>query len=334
MWKMMEKSHSWNVVLVAAVLVASANADTALVLGGQVSSLLSPATTEVEAFGPCGIFNSGVPPLPEGRRDFGAALLGTDLVLCGGYRAITGGKKDCIALNLADTDLVWRDFAPLNRNRYQHTLVTIGGQLYAVGGINLAGGVKPIEMYNSEQGAWEDVGETYGTRIDSCVVPWGEDGLMMIGGYDDMGGEQHVEILDLNTMTWSKAANINTPRGLHACAVFNGGVIAAGGWTPDYTDPDYPTQVPTKTDEWYDPVSNTWTESIPMRHRRTEFGLTVMNDTLFAIGGYEGYYVDTIEYLREDNDSEGWSFHSDHLQQGKSAFGFVRISNMLEDPNC
>ena len=30
----------------------------------------------------------------------------------------------------------------------------------------------------------------------------------------------------------------------------------------------------------------------------------------------------------------GWSFHPDRLQQAKSDFGFVRISDMLEDPNC
>lgn len=330
------KEIGWLAVLMLAT-VQLANADTVVILGGHVPSLLHPVTAEVETFGPCGIFESGLPPLPEPRREFAAAQLGSDIVYCGGYQlAVLGGRKDCLALNLEESPMQWRTFPPLNDGRYFHSMLNVGGDLYVIGGSALSGSVKSIERYNTDTLAWEVVGQEYGFRLDSCALPWKDDGIMLIGGYDEMGGEQHVELFNTTTLTWSKLANLNTPRSLLACANYQGGVVAGGGWTPNFNDPDYPTQDPTKTDEWYDPLLNTWTEMSPMRHRRTDFALAVVNNSLIAIGGYEGYYVDTIEYYREesDNSAAGWSFHEDKLKEGKSSFAFVLVENVLEDPNC
>ena len=47
--------------------------------------LLHPSVASIQTFGPCGVFRSDIPPLPEPRREFAATLLGQDLVLCGGY---------------------------------------------------------------------------------------------------------------------------------------------------------------------------------------------------------------------------------------------------------
>ena len=68
------------------------------------------------------------------------------------------------------------------------------------------------------------MGQTYGTRLDFCAVPWGRDGLLLVGGYDDMGGQQHVELLNTTTMEWSRMAGLNTPRGLHACTLYKAGL--------------------------------------------------------------------------------------------------------------
>lgn len=208
--------------------------------------------------------------------------------------------------------------------------------MYVVGGSALIGTARSLERYNSELGVWEEAGDVYGFREDFCAVPFGDDGIMVIGGYDDLGGQQHVELFNITTNTWTALQNLNTPRGLLSCTNYRDGVVAAGGWTPNNKDPDFPTQEPTKTDEWYNPANNTWTDMAPMRHRRTDFGLAVVNGTLTAFGGYEGYYVDTIEFYNEgeNSSSRGWSYHSDRLLEAKAAFGFVKISDMLEDPNC
>ena len=56
-----------------------------LLLGGEVDNLLHPAVATVNTWGRCGTFASDLPALPEPRREFGASLLGQDLVICGGY---------------------------------------------------------------------------------------------------------------------------------------------------------------------------------------------------------------------------------------------------------
>ena len=66
--------------------------DTVLILGGEVDSLLHPSVASVEAVGPCGIFESGIPDLPKPRRDFAASLYGSDLVVCGGNGLLAAQK--------------------------------------------------------------------------------------------------------------------------------------------------------------------------------------------------------------------------------------------------
>ena len=50
-----------------------------------MDSLLHPAVGTINSWGPCGLFTSDLPELPAPRREFGAAMLGEDLVICGGY---------------------------------------------------------------------------------------------------------------------------------------------------------------------------------------------------------------------------------------------------------
>jgi len=67
-------------------------AETILLLGGEVDSFLHPAVDTVNTFGPCGVFNSDLPPLPTPRREFAATLLGNDLIICGGYGLFSTDK--------------------------------------------------------------------------------------------------------------------------------------------------------------------------------------------------------------------------------------------------
>ena len=50
-----------------------------------MDSLLHPAVGTINSCGPCGVFTSDLPELPTPRREFAAAMLGEDLVICGGY---------------------------------------------------------------------------------------------------------------------------------------------------------------------------------------------------------------------------------------------------------
>ena len=57
-----------------------------------MDNLLHPSVASVQSFGACGVFQSDIPSLPQPRREFAAAMLGEDLVLCGGYQLFSTQK--------------------------------------------------------------------------------------------------------------------------------------------------------------------------------------------------------------------------------------------------
>jgi len=316
------------VIFVAVVnLAPHVRTDTVIILGGEVDSLLHPSVASVEAFGPCGIFPSGIPDLPEPRRDSSAALFGSDLVLCGGT-GVLSAHKDCIGLTLGTWPLEWRDLPPMNHGRKLFGLVAQGDYLYAVGGSQSIGSETSIERFDGAK--WEEVGETNGYRQDFCTLAFEEDGILVMGGYDDIGGQTRTELYNLTTMTWSRLQDMEIGRGQHACAHYNEGVVVAGGWTFN-NDPDFPGQEVTRTSAWYDPKNDTWMELDMLRNRRTKFGLSTVNGTLTAIGGWEGFYTESIEQLDPE---EGWDWRDDSLGVQKAAFGVVKVVGLLEDENC
>jgi len=310
-------------------IASLAKADTVLLVGGEVDSLLHPAIPTVEAVGPCGVFPSGLPDLPETRRDGAAALFGEQVVTCGGS-ALFGADKTCLALTLGSWPLQWAPFPDLLHARHDLGLVVVGGRLYAVGGSVAIGSTHSIEKFDASTEGWQEVGQMSGYRQDFCTLPWGEDGILVVGGYDDFGGKTRTELYNVTSSSWRQLAQLNIGRGMHACAAYNGGVLVAGGWA-DNNDPDFPGQEVTRTTEWYDPEENVWVETGILRARRTKFALELLNGTLTAMGGWEGFYSNSVEVLGADG-SWGWTDLT--LTQQKASFGVVRLEDQLEDENC
>lgn len=57
--------------------------------------------------------------------------------------------------------------------------------------------------------------------------------------------------------------------------------------------------------EVYDPENDRWTQITPMLHARREFGVGVIKDKLYVIGGYAG---DLICCERYDTRTNTWSY--------------------------
>lgn len=216
----------------------------------------------------------------------------------------------------------------MNHARDLHGLVSVGSALYAVGGSQLIGSQRSIEKFDGTK--WEDAGEMNGYRQDFCSLAWGEDGILVIGGYDDVGGQTRTELYNTSTNSWTRLQDMDTGRGQHACAHYEGGVAIGGGWTFN-NDPDWPAQEVTRTSAWYNPELDAWTELGTMRNGRTKFALDTVNGSLTAIGGWEGIYTGSIEQLGADG---GWDWREDSLGVQKAAFGVVKVTGILEDENC
>ena len=86
-------------------------------------------------------------------------------------------------------------------------------------------------------------------REDFCALAWGEDGILVTGGYDDVGSQRRTEVFNVTSGTWRQLAMMpdqvmivmmmmmmmimmpDQGRGLHSCAHWEGGAVVAGGWT-------------------------------------------------------------------------------------------------------
>ena len=92
-----------------------------------------------------------------------------------------------------------------------------------------------------------------------------------------------MELFNVTSRKWSQLEPMPIGRGLHACGLYQGGVVAAGGWTE--TEDGW--NEISHTAVWYDPSSATWTQLNNLKKGRTQFALEEVNGTMTAIGGFD-----------------------------------------------
>lgn len=118
----------------------------------------------------------------------------------------------------------------------------------------------------------------------------------MGGKPDSLTGSAAVERYDPPTNTWTKMADMPTPRGGLAAAVVGGKIVAFGG----AADPALP---PLATVEAYDPTSNTWTKAHDMPEARDGLATGQVNGKVYLIGG-AGYNPTTFERISSSSVEE------------------------------
>ena len=82
-----------------------------------------------------------------------------------------------------------------------------------------------------------------------------------------------VEEYDPETDTWTRKADMPTPRNVHAASVVNGKIYVIGG-SPDAS----------RVEE-YDPKTDTWTRKANLPTPRGTLSCSVVNGYIYAIGG-------------------------------------------------
>ncbi|MBM3235315.1 hypothetical protein FJZ31_03340 [Candidatus Poribacteria bacterium] len=104
--------------------------------------------------------------------------------------------------------------------------------------------------------------------------------------------------------TWTRKADMPTPRRYFSTSVVNGKIYAIGGWDGD----KYPSTV-----EEYDPATDTWTRKADMPTARGGCSTNVVNGKIYAIGGgndnYPSFYLSTVEEYNPMTDS--WTQKAD-----------------------
>jgi len=206
---------------------------------------------------------------------------------------------------------VWTQRADMPTPRWGHTSAVVNGKIYVIGG----GSSETDFRYLSSVEEYDPLADTWAKKADmptargwtspSSAVVRGR--IYVIGG--DRGSPllclPIVEEYDPSTDTWTRKADMPTPRwGLATCTV-NGKIYAIGGYPPKG-------YVGLTTVEVYDPATDSWSQKADMPLGVALLNANVVRGKIYAVGGRPD--VKARAYVQEyDPATDTWTRKADML---------------------
>ena len=237
--------------------------------------------------------------MPTPRTEFGIAVYKNKIYCISGE---SGYDKEDLGGVYTDVNEVydpatdtWEKKAAITTPRYGMCANVVDGKVYIMGGgihapypINTCSALN--EVYDPETDTWTEknplpisVLEAASAVVDDRIYVLGGQAGLFMGGWHD-----HNMVYDVKNDSWSMAAPI--PVGCERSAAgATTGVYASkriyvfGG----FTESSYTTRNLTQV---YYPETNVWGSGAEMVTPHADFGVAVVNDELYAIGGWrEGF---------------------------------------------
>ena len=151
--------------------------------------------------------------------------------------------------------------------------------------------IQPVFADASNIGAWT-MGASAPTKRTEVAAAAVDGKIYVVGGFSkpsfknalDYAISRAVEVYDPESNTWTTTAPL--PEGRHhtGIAVLNGALYVIGGFTKSL----FSVWKAVSTVYQYSPDTATWRELPKMPTARGALGVTVYQDRLYAIGGYDG----------------------------------------------
>lgn len=155
----------------------------------------------------------------------------------------------------------------------------LDGKLYLISGLTLTANLASLDAFDPAQGSWK-AGVPIPTARAMAASAVVGDLIYVIGGRNEGGVLGTVERFDPGANAWASCRQMPTARwGLRAVA-HNGNVFAFGGIAGTGNN-----RMALDTVEIYDPATDTWTGGPAMPRPRHDFGMAVVGDSGFLIGG-------------------------------------------------
>jgi N-acetylneuraminic acid mutarotase len=174
----------------------------------------------------------------------------------------------------------WTKKADMPTARWSLSTSVVNGKIYAIGGWGGSKSLSTVEEYDPVTDTWTkkaDMLTPRGYLATSAV----NGKVYAIGGSDFVDGKvvylPTVEEYDTMTDTWTKKADMLTPRFAHSISVVNGKIYVIGGWI----------EWAISTVEEYDPAMDTWTKKADMLTPRGYLATSApaVNGKIYVIGG-------------------------------------------------
>ena len=227
-------------------------------------------------------------PMPTPRILFGTAVLENKIYIIGGDRGnwdvgITPTAVNEVYDPATDT---WDTLTSMPTRRMAVSANVVDGKIYVIGGGQKSPNTNLTptavnEVYDPETDTWT-------TKASIPTVVEYHTSAVLDNKIFIMGGAVNVnlnQIYDTETDTWSNGAPLLTGVDSAAAGVITGTsaskriYVIGGKQSLDAV----------KLNQVYDPETDTWTYGEPMPTARYGLGVAVINDTLYAIGGREGW---------------------------------------------
>ena len=218
--------------------------------------------------------------LPTPATYIAAATIGDRIFVPGGCDG-QGTPSRTLAVYEVAAD-AWEEAAPLPEPRCAYALTAFAGRLYLFGGWDGERYVATVYVYDPETDAWTTAPPMSTARGFAAAAPLGER-IYVVGGYDGHRELTTCAVYDPSTTAWDACAPLTVERGGLGLVPLGGQLyaIGGGGWT-SYLG----------FNERYDPGNDTWrTIATPLTGEWRSPGVIVFEDTIYAIGGWNGDYL-------------------------------------------
>eukprot|EP00759_Apiculatamorpha_spiralis_P002574 PhF_6_TR11022/c0_g1_i1/m.17851 len=155
-------------------------------------------------------------------------------------------------------------------------------RLYVVGGIVSGTPLRACDSFDLVKKSWTHHTPMSTARSKPAVVCV-DDCIYVFGGFNGVCSSNSVEKYDVATDTWSSCAPMIQSRGAPcACAIQDGRMLVAGGWSGDLDN-----RTSLSTMEIFDPITNTWTAGPAMSTRRSTPSAVWFDESVYVLGGYD-----------------------------------------------
>ncbi|MDT7603227.1 MAG: hypothetical protein QOF61_1224, partial [Acidobacteriota bacterium] len=250
--------------------------------------------------------------MPTPRRAPAAGVINGKLYVVGGGAAGIGNFNKLEEYDPATN--TWSAKASMPTARGALSVVVTNGTLYAIGGVNNSGTLATVEAYDLATDTWTTKAAMPTARSYAGAAEVGGR-IYVVGG--NTGASFHtdvVEVYDPASNTWDTAPPMPTSR-MGLAVVTSGGVLYAIGGTDDSsgvssfhtvealaptcatpTPTPTPTATPTPTPTPTCAGVSSWGARALMPTARVSVAVGVVNDTIYAFGGYNGSApINTVE---------------------------------------
>jgi DNA-binding CsgD family transcriptional regulator len=222
---------------------------------------------------------------PTAVADVAAALIGGEIYVPGG-RAPSGSPTTILEAYNLETD-TWEARTPLPVALSAYALAALEGKLYLFGGWDGSAYLDSVYEYDPAQDVWTAKTPMPTARgFAGAAVADGK--IYVIGGYDGQddlaANEEYVPSQDDGQGDpWTVKSPM--PVGRAGCGVavaVNIIHVIGGGWEGEVADG---VKYNVRTDEWE-------TFEVPVRGQWRSLGLAMVDTEIYAIGGWNGDYMD------------------------------------------